>query len=441
MIRLIHPKPISRGWAGRAVLLAALLVPLCAHMAAQGQTPAYREEDRSRSTTQSRGGVDEIDTRIIIDPPSGFTAEIWTDSSRYRSGDEIRVYFRVSRDAYIHIHNTDARGVSRQLLPNYYDRENYARAHTVYSIPTSSYNLRVSGPSGRESLEIIAISESPDFLRRYESFQKADPFPLRPRGSEDFMRELNQENDRRELELQRETQRRSVEEARPVKPESRLENEKSLPDRRGDRSADRETRPGVIIDPPDRHPRPVQIARGETSFTVGDGRRNDEYSILEIQTKPNMAQVRVNGRYAGNTPVNVRLASGEHEIEITKAGYRDVYHVYRVDSTLRRQLVVVLQREEVRTYIPVVPPRYRRDDRRDRRDDDAPNLERHPEIDRLRRDWEERMNQENEAARDQLDRLRDDMERPVVPPAAPRYRVEERSPAPEGAVPPPAPEP
>ena len=51
---------------------------------------------------------------------------------------------------------------------------------------------------------------------------------------------------------------------------------------------------------------------------------DDEFkTALQISSTPDDAQVQIDGDAAGNTPLNVTVMAGKHEISIKKAGYSD----------------------------------------------------------------------------------------------------------------------
>lgn len=102
---------------------------------------------------------------IIIGPPPSppFAGKIWVDQSAYREGDSIRIYFSVSRDAYVYIIDLDTTGTTRLLLPNGYQPSNFMRAGT-HSIPDGGYSLQVSGPPGTEYVQLIASSKPVPYL-------------------------------------------------------------------------------------------------------------------------------------------------------------------------------------------------------------------------------------------------------------------------------------
>ncbi len=100
---------------------------------------------------------------IIITPtqPSSLIVKIWTDraiGSTYYQGDNIHIYFKTSQDAYITIYDYTTDGNLRVLFPNSYQRDNFVKGGEVYVIPNPNYgyNLIVSGPNGRETIEAVA---------------------------------------------------------------------------------------------------------------------------------------------------------------------------------------------------------------------------------------------------------------------------------------------
>lgn len=129
--------------------------------------------------------------RIVPPPPARLRVELWTDSVRYWIGDDVRVYFRVERDARVYIFNTDASGHSSQIFPNAYDRDNWVRGGKTCSIPDSRYRLVATGPVGRESLTLVAYAEQTIFWREYHEFPSpSQPFPERPGGAKRMLDQL-----------------------------------------------------------------------------------------------------------------------------------------------------------------------------------------------------------------------------------------------------------
>ncbi len=62
-----------------------------------------------------------------------------------------------------------------------------------------------------------------------------------------------------------------------------------------------------------------------TAFVNGDVRLNlaSFGSALQITSTPEDAQILIDGESAGNTPANIKVTAGKHEISIKKAGFSD----------------------------------------------------------------------------------------------------------------------
>lgn len=107
---------------------------------------------------------------IIINPNPPFSVSIWTDRSQYNPGDQVAIYFRTTRDAYIYIFDIDTVGNVSLIFPNIYSENNYRRANATYSLPDNArYNLTVGGPSGTEQLVVFATPsriQDVEWLRR-----------------------------------------------------------------------------------------------------------------------------------------------------------------------------------------------------------------------------------------------------------------------------------
>lgn len=139
-----------------------------------------------------------------------FWVDIDADRSVYDIGDSVRIHFEASDDCHVYIFNTDAAGITRQIFPNYYDRDNYVRGGRRYSIPDYGYALVAEGPSGRESIQIVAHRKQWRALERWGHFDRHDPFPLRslsPSGMrsqiEDEAKSLEQAPQRIEKRVER----------------------------------------------------------------------------------------------------------------------------------------------------------------------------------------------------------------------------------------------
>jgi len=106
----------------------------------------------------------EAGHRIIHTPNSGLDIEVWinkSEGSTYYPGEDIRVYFRASRDCYVVVYNLDTRGYVNVLYPYRSSDERYVQGGRVYKMPGryDDYSLTVDGPSGVEYIQAVASYE------------------------------------------------------------------------------------------------------------------------------------------------------------------------------------------------------------------------------------------------------------------------------------------
>jgi hypothetical protein len=155
-------------------------------------------QDRS----EGQRGPPEGGVRLIeIRPRERFWVTLDTDRAVYDVGESVQVRFRASQDCVVYIFNTDSDGVTRQIFPNYFDRDNSIRANRQYSIPDRRYLLVTTGPPGRESLHIMAYSRKWRALEPWNEFRPSDPFPRRGMGGAE-MRQRVEDEARKEQEIQ-----------------------------------------------------------------------------------------------------------------------------------------------------------------------------------------------------------------------------------------------
>jgi len=107
--------------------------------------------------------------------------EVWTGRSdgEYYEGDDIVIYFRVNRDAFIAIYSIDTRGRVNLLFPTFAGEDNYISGGVTYSLPggNDDYDLVVNGPEGFENIQVIASRERfpiPDWYRGPELVADTD---------------------------------------------------------------------------------------------------------------------------------------------------------------------------------------------------------------------------------------------------------------------------
>lgn len=172
-------------------LILALLVLTLTFKPAFAQSP---EEDEYQGMAQQR---------IIHTPNQGLDIDVWInkgEGSTYHPGDDIRIYFRASRDCYVVVYNLDTRGYVNVLYPYSSEDDRYVEGGRVYGIPGryDDYSLTVDGPSGVEYIQAVASYEPlslphwSDYYR--EGTEPADVRTLRMDEDEDpyvFMEWVN----------------------------------------------------------------------------------------------------------------------------------------------------------------------------------------------------------------------------------------------------------
>ncbi len=132
---------------------------------------------------------------IIITPEStpNLNIQIWTNKptgATYYPGDNLRIYFKASKNAYVMIYDYTTDGKVRILFPNFFQSDNYVQGGIVYTIPDPryGYSLTVAGPNGREFLEAVATT-SPNLLNVPPLGNGGSPFYEYQNG-ESYMQKL-----------------------------------------------------------------------------------------------------------------------------------------------------------------------------------------------------------------------------------------------------------
>ena len=135
----------------RTTILTSLMTALVLGIGA-GITPAQSIAPVQGDEEYDRAKVDRY-----------LDVELWTNNSdgEYYDGDNIVLYFRANRDAFVAIYSIDTRGRVNLLFPTYPGENNYITGGVTYSLPGAKddYDLAVGGPEGVENLQIIASRE------------------------------------------------------------------------------------------------------------------------------------------------------------------------------------------------------------------------------------------------------------------------------------------
>jgi hypothetical protein len=116
---------------------------------------------------------------------TGLNIEVWVDRGKgavYVEGDQLLVFVRVNRDAYVRLYYTDATNQTYQIYPNRYHPEEKIPGKIVKRIPEpqDTFSFRVKAPFGIETL--TALAGSRPFGDMQIASLDAGPFQKLPKG-------------------------------------------------------------------------------------------------------------------------------------------------------------------------------------------------------------------------------------------------------------------
>ena len=129
-----------------------------------GGAAGAQEAERPLSRTLS---VQQAAVYDVLPPPTtasgGLDVVAWLDRPdyTYASGENVQLFVRTSKDAYVTILNVDPAGQTTILFPNQYQSDNLVRANRVVEVPDSASLSRivVGGTTGTELIKVIASTQ------------------------------------------------------------------------------------------------------------------------------------------------------------------------------------------------------------------------------------------------------------------------------------------
>ncbi|GGN03664.1 S-layer-like protein [Thermus composti] len=231
---------------------------------------------------------------IIVNPvPTDLKVRVWVDKdpgkrgdALYRIGEPIYIYVNVNQDAYVYLFNINADGKIDPILPNPYERDNFLRAGETRRFPPEGarYRYTITGPEGEDRVLAVA-SRRPLSLGEILDVERGE---VRVRGAEGLARALS-----------------------------------------------------IVVEPlPDRD-WVTDVAR----YYVGRlPAPPPATATLNVNSRPQGAEVYLDGRLQGRTPLTLGVNPGRHEVELRLAGYQP----YRVTVNPRPG-------ERVQVYAQLVP--------------------------------------------------------------------------------------
>lgn len=211
---------------------------------------------------------------IIVNPvPTDLQVRVWVDKDPgkrgqavYQIGEPIYIYVNVNQDAYVYLFNINADGRIDPILPNAFERENYLRAGETRRFPPEGgrYRYTVTGPEGEDRVLAVA-SKRPLSLQEILDVERGQ---VRVQGAEGLARALS-----------------------------------------------------IVIEPlPDRD-WVTDVARYFVG-RVSAPPPAPSTATLVVDSRPGGAEVYLNGRLQGRTPLTLTVNPGRHEVELRLSGYQ-----------------------------------------------------------------------------------------------------------------------
>lgn len=211
---------------------------------------------------------------IIVNPaPTDLQVKVWVDKDPgkrggavYQIGEPIFIYVNVNQDAYVYLFNINADGKIDPILPNAFERNNFLRAGETRRFPPEGarYRYTVTGPEGEDRILAVA-SKRPLSLGEILDVERNQ---VRVQGAEGLARALS-----------------------------------------------------IVIEPVPDKDWVTDVAR----YFVGRVTApppTPATATLVVDSRPAGAEVYLDGRMSGRTPVSLQVNPGRHEVELRLAGYQ-----------------------------------------------------------------------------------------------------------------------
>lgn len=282
---------------------------------------------------------------IVVNPSPAFGVTVFLDKSgevpSYRIGEEIRIGVRVDRDAYVYLFSLQPDGSVTQILPNRFSSDNYLRAGETRTYPPSGagYVFNVDPPTGLSKVVAVASTRELDTrqLARFESgasfatsdigergFQSAFSIVVNPVPQSGWVTATTYyEAVRNSSQPQPPSQATLSVDSDPRGAEVYLDGryQGTTPLRVGSQPGRRTLR--LELDGYRAWERTLSLSPGETMRIDADLERIVRDGTLRFESSPSGADVYVDGRYLGTTPLGPRdFSEGGHDVEFRRDGYR-----------------------------------------------------------------------------------------------------------------------
>ncbi len=246
---------------------------------------------------------------IVVNPVPAFGVDVFLDKSSssrddsraetapsYRINETVSISVRVDRDAYVYLFDVKPNGAITQILPNRLSggQSNRVSAGSTITFPPrgAPYRFVVDGPRGLSKVIAVA-SLRPLDTEQLAQFKGGD-FAESDIGEVGFANAFS-----------------------------------------------------IIV-------RPVPQSQWVTDtalYWVGERQVTPSYGTLDIRSTPSNADVFVDGRYIGRTPVRYPVVEGRYDITIEREGYQTLQRTIGIRAGGTQRMTFDLQRVEARGFL------------------------------------------------------------------------------------------
>jgi len=223
----------------------------------------------------------------IINPRPDFYLTLRLDKgteTTYEQGERIRIYFKTSKNAYVTIFGYDTRGDIRLLFPNQHQKNQYVQANREYYIEGI---IEPGSPPGIEYVQGFAMTEPTVIIRDLQSRLEKEDFPKMEEGFDRFTQRIK----------------------------------------------------GILTGLPTQK----WVSSNILHYQVAE--RRIRTGQLSINSSPKGAEVYLDDRYVGRTPLIMdRIEVGEHLVRVEQPGYQRWESTIQVNPERTAFLSATLQR-------------------------------------------------------------------------------------------------
>jgi serine/threonine protein kinase len=114
--------------------------------------------------------ADEVTLHDIKNPGAEFKVDLFLDreNATYIKGEEIKIFFKSTKDCYLILLNLGPSGKVSILYPNLFQKDISIKAGVTYSIPgqDANYMLQARGPAGKEVIKVLATRNKEKIINK-----------------------------------------------------------------------------------------------------------------------------------------------------------------------------------------------------------------------------------------------------------------------------------